>query len=89
MHVVREFRDLNTPSSTDERVFWTRFQILDVKMPLVHTEGYGVQKVSLIFRGHEDTDEEAWASDHPKIVLHSPMTLGEVPAWEETVEYNP
>ncbi|PIY18091.1 hypothetical protein COZ14_01155, partial [Candidatus Dojkabacteria bacterium CG_4_10_14_3_um_filter_Dojkabacteria_WS6_41_9] len=62
MMVIRELRDLNTPSHNDEHVFWTRFQIIDVKMPLVSEEGYGIRKISLIFSEPLRSDEDEWAS---------------------------
>jgi len=89
MMVIRELRDLNTPSHNDEHVFWTRFQIIDVKMPLVSEEGYGIRKISLIFSEPLRSDEDEWASGHTDIVLHSPWEPGEVPAWNETVTIEP
>jgi hypothetical protein len=45
MQIIREFRDLITPDRNDLRVFWTRFQIMDIRMPFVSEDKTGVTKL--------------------------------------------
>lgn len=58
MQIVREFRDLITPGRSDLRVFWTRFQIMDIRMPFVSEDAYGIKrliiKISEPAPPHED-----------------------------------
>lgn len=61
MRIEREFRDLSSPSRSDQRAFWTRFTVNDVRMPFVSESAHAVQRVSLTFKGpksptvlHED-----------------------------------
>jgi len=58
MDIEREFRDLSSPSRSDQRAFWTRFTVNDVRMPFVSEVAHAVRKTSLIFTGpkppHED-----------------------------------
>jgi hypothetical protein len=45
LQVIREFRDLITPGRADLRVFWTRFQIMDVRMPFVSEDTNGIRRL--------------------------------------------
>lgn len=61
MRIEREFRDLSSPSRSDERAFWTRFTVNDIRMPFVSEAAHAVQNLSLTFKGpkspsvlHED-----------------------------------
>lgn len=84
MQIIREFRDLITPGRADLRVFWTRFQIMDVSMPFVSEDMYGVRrliiKLSEPAPPHEDPVKggsrvvlTTHAEDSPKL-------------WEEIIE---
>ena len=61
MRIEREFRDLSSPSRSDQRAFWTRFTVNDVRMPFVSEPAHAVLKTSFTFKGpksptvtHED-----------------------------------
>ena len=58
MRIEREFRDISSPSRSDQRAFWTRFTVNDVRMPFVSRTAKAVQKLSMTFEGpkppHED-----------------------------------
>jgi hypothetical protein len=58
MYLEKEFRDLTTPGRADERVFWTRFSIQNIRLPLVSTDATAVTKVKMVFKepvgAHED-----------------------------------
>lgn len=58
MRVVREFRDMSNANKADERAYWTRFNIFDVRMPLRSEDAQAVMQVNLTFSEpkppHED-----------------------------------
>ena len=58
MQIIREFRDLITPDRSDLRVFWTRFQIMDVRMPFISEDVNGIRRLIIKFSEpalpHED-----------------------------------
>lgn len=58
MEIDRQFRGISTPGPADERVFWTRFTIFDVRMPFISRQAYGVQSLNMTYQepapAHED-----------------------------------
>lgn len=58
MAIIKEFRDITSPSRSDRRESWTRFQIVDVRMPLVSQDTVGVTQLSLIFSEPESPHED-------------------------------
>jgi len=83
MILVKEIRDLNTPNRADEHTFWTMFNILNVRMPMVWEEGYAIKRRIITFKepmpAHEDP-----VKGGARIVLTSHEDDGPF-AWEEEI----
>lgn len=84
MQISREFRDLISPDRTDQRPFWTMFQIMDVKLPLVSIDAKGVRRTIIKLK------EVAAPTEDPvlggsRLVVRSHEDDGPF-AWEETIE---
>lgn len=58
LYLDKEFRDLSNPGKSDERVFWTKFVIKDIRMPFVSESAKAVRSLKLNFKevatSHED-----------------------------------
>jgi len=84
MEIIREFRDLISPDRSDMRVFWTRFQIIDVRMPFISLDTYGVRRLIVKFSEpvspHEDP-VKGGASSVPTTHAEDSPKL-----WEEIIE---
>lgn len=58
MYLEKEFRDMSTPGRSDERAFWTKFSIKDIRMPFVGEDATAVMNLNFTFKepapAHED-----------------------------------
>ena len=58
LRIIREYRDLIIPNRADQNTFWTRFEIVDVRMPFVSEDTYGVTRRILTFSEPEPPHED-------------------------------
>ena len=84
MRIEREFRDMSSPNRADQRAFWTRFAIHDIRMPMVSTDATAVQRVSLTFKGPKPPHEDPLKGGS-RVVVSVHEDGGPV-EFEETVE---
>lgn len=84
MRIEREFRDMSSPNRADQRAFWTRFAIHDVRMPMVSKAATAVQRVSLTFTGPKPPHEDPLKGGS-RVVISVHEDGGPV-EFEETVE---
>jgi hypothetical protein len=84
MRIDREFRDLSSPNRADQRAFWTRFSVNDVRMPMVSTTAKAVQRVSLTFKGPKPPHEDPLKGGS-RVVITTHTDGGPV-EFEESVE---
>jgi hypothetical protein len=84
MRIEREFRDLSSPNRADQRAFWTRFSVNDVRMPMVSTTAKAVQRVSLTFKGPKPAHEDPLKGG-ARVIANTHVDGGPV-EFEETVE---
>jgi len=84
MQIIREFRDLITPDRADMRRFWTRFEIMDVRMPFVSEDRQAVMKLILKFSEPEPPHESP-VKGGSRVVITT-HTEDSPKLWEETFE---
>jgi len=84
MQIVREFRDLISPDRADQKTFWTKFQIMDVRMPFVSEDTKGVTRLIIGFSEPEPEQEDP-VKGGTRIVFTS-HTDDSPRAWEESFE---
>jgi hypothetical protein len=84
MRIEREFRDLSNPNRADQRAFWTRFAIHDIRMPMVSETGHAVQRLSLTWKGPKPPHEDPLKGG-ARIIISTHTEDGPV-EFEETVE---
>jgi len=84
MQIIREFRDLITPNRADQKTFWTRFEIMDVRMPFVSEDTKGVTRLVLTFAEPEPSHEDP--SDGGSRIVFTSHTDDSPRAWEESFE---
>jgi hypothetical protein len=49
MYLEKEFRDLSNPNRSDERAFWTKFIIQDIRLPFIATDTKAVKELNIGF----------------------------------------
>lgn len=58
MYLKKEFRDMTNPNRSDERAFWTEFEIQDIRLPFISRDTTAVKQINLTFSepapAHED-----------------------------------
>lgn len=84
LRIIREFRDLITPDRADQRTFWTRFEIVDVRMPFVSEDTTGVMRRVLTFSEPEPPHEDPILGG--RFVVFTSHTDDGPSAWEESFE---
>lgn len=84
MQIIREYRDLITPKSNDELLFWTIFEIHNVRMPFISQDTYGVQKLVLNFKEPKDINEDPLLGGR-RLTVQSHEEDGPFD-WEEQIE---
>jgi hypothetical protein len=58
MYLKKEFRDMSNPNRSDERAFWTSFELQDIRLPLVSRDTKAVKKLSMNFSEPEPPHED-------------------------------
>jgi len=84
LFLIREFRDVTQPAKNDIHETWTRFQIVNVRMPLVSQDAKGIMRVLLNFSEPEAQTEDPILGGN-RIVFQSHKD-DSVPQWIETFE---
>lgn len=84
MRIIREFRDLITPNRADQKTFWTRFEIMDVRMPFVSEDTTGVTRLVLTFTEPTPPHEDP-VKGGGRVVITT-HTDDSPRAWEESFE---
>jgi hypothetical protein len=84
MQIIRELRDLISPNRADQKVFWTRFVISDVRMPFVSEDTKGV--IRRIFKFSEPVQQQEDPSQGGKYIVFKGHTEDDPKAWEESFE---
>jgi hypothetical protein len=84
MRIEREFRDLSNPDRSDQRAFWTRFTIEDIRMPIVSEDTYGVKKVAVTFKGPKPAHEDSIKGGARTVII--PHSEDSPIEWTETID---